>query len=139
MENIILINKTNLNFDSYDFQKVFDVVIREEGVQTEKTLNLTLSSGDYIKSLNKKFRSKDSKTDVLSFPSEIDFLPILGDIIIDIESAHNQKGTRTLESELQYLFLHGLLHLLGYDHIAAKDKKIMESKENKYWKIIKEL
>jgi len=139
LKNIVLINKTGRDFSSYNFQKVFDAVSQGEGFPNNKSLNLTLSNGDFIKSLNKKFRSKDSKTDVLSFPTQIDFLPMLGDIIIDIEVAENQKGNRSLESELQYLLLHGILHLLGYDHIAAKDKQIMESKEKKYWKIIKEL
>ena len=139
MKNILLINKTNLDFADYDFQKVFDVVSKYEEIPNEKTLNLTLSDGDYIKHLNQKFRGRNSMTDVLSFPTDIDFLPILGDIIIDIEVADKQKGNRSLESELQYLLLHGLLHLLGYDHIGLKDKQIMESKEKKYWKIIKEL
>jgi len=139
MKNIILINKTKIKIDIEKLQKVFDVVSREENISSDKTLNLTLSDDNDIQSLNKKFRGKNSKTDVLSFPSEINFLPMLGDIIIDIEVAINQKGTRSLESELQYLFLHGLLHLLGYDHIALKDKNIMNLKEKKYWKIIKEL
>ncbi len=54
-----------------------------------------------------------------------------------IKVLKKQKGNKNLNEELQILFLHGLLHLLGYDHISVAQKKIMEIKEKKYWKKIK--
>jgi len=72
--------------------------------------------------LNGFFRSKDSTTDVLSFPHEPDeFDPDrsnLGDIVISAEQARRQadENDLTLEAEIKQLILHGLLHLCGYDH-----------------------
>ena len=56
----------------------------------------------------------------------------LGDIIIDTTIADEQKENRTLILELQELFLHGLLHLLGYDHLSAAQDAIMKEKEEIY-------
>lgn len=75
-----------------------------------------------MKELNGFFRGKDSTTDVLSFPHEADeFQPLenyLGDIVISAEQAERQskENRLTLESEIQQLILHGVLHLCGYDH-----------------------
>ena len=72
--------------------------------------------------LNKMFRGKDSTTDVLSFPHEADKFDLneenLGDIVISVERADLQarENGLTLELEIKQLMLHGVLHLLGYDH-----------------------
>ena len=130
---IIVENNTNKVFDNKIFDQVI-LAIKEENLQSEAEINLLLTEGDEIQNLNRRFRGKDSKTDVLSFSSQIPNIPFLGDIIIDISTADYQKGNRKLEKELQILFLHGVLHLLGYDHISAKQKKIMNEKENRYIK-----
>jgi probable rRNA maturation factor len=88
--------------------------------------------------LNRKYLGRDTLTDVISFPSDQEIAPFLGDIIIDIEVADRQKGERDLISELQFLFLHGLLHLLGYDHISTAAEMLMKKKERKYFSLIKE-
>lgn len=129
-------NDTQLTIDENIFDRVNKVVKENEKISDEKVINLMLTDSEQIQALNKKFRGNDKRTDVLSFPSELDFIPDLGDIIIDVEIANMQKGDRTLQQELQFLYLHGLLHLLGYDHLAKKEKEIMKSKEIKYWKLI---
>ncbi len=80
--------------------------------------SVILVSDRAIRRLNRQFAGKDYATDVLSFPtSEEDRLddPYLGDIFISTESADRQSAGK-LGTELEVLSLHGLLHLLGYDH-----------------------
>ncbi len=105
-----------------------------------------------IKNLNREHRSIDEATDVLSFPSleltEADFLKLnkeqkakewdiqqnayfLGDIIVSFETAQHQakRFGHNLERELCYLLVHGIFHLLGFDHIEKRDKEIMRKNE----------
>ncbi len=84
-------------------------------------VHVVLTGDDRIRDLNRRFRSRDSATDVLSFPDG-DLLPsglrLLGEIVVSIDSARRQargQGHDELR-ELGELVLHGLLHLLGYDH-----------------------
>jgi probable rRNA maturation factor len=79
-------------------------------------MTLLLSSDEHIHELNKIFREKDKPTDVLSFEGEGGYL---GDVII----------ANSYKDKIQHLAIHGFLHLCGYDHIKAKDAKIMESLE----------
>ena len=90
-------------------------------------VSVTLCDNDYIKELNKKYRGKDSETDVLSFPlydfsseelfGNQDTVP-LGDIVISIERAKVQAKElgNTFLTEIAFLAIHSTLHLLGYDH-----------------------
>lgn len=84
-------------------------------------LEVSIVGNEEIRSLNKQYRGKDSITDVLSF-EDGDLLPdgriFLGSIVISWERALEQAQEigNSLEEELRFLFLHGLLHLLGFDH-----------------------
>ncbi|HOV15429.1 MAG TPA: rRNA maturation RNase YbeY [Spirochaetota bacterium] len=85
-------------------------------------VSLFFSTPDTIKSLNNQYRKKDYVTDVLSFSQlegveKIDST-FLGDVVICIEKAKDQANEleHSLESELNFLILHGILHLVGYDH-----------------------
>ena len=112
---------------------------------TKKKISLTilLSNNKNIKKLNKKFRNKDKSTDILSFPSEkkinIKKSPYIGDMIISYEFMNKPKALSTLEfkDKLTKIFIHGFLHLLGYDHIKLKDFKEMLVEEEKIYKTIK--
>lgn len=80
------------------------------------TLTLRLVDDDEVRELNRRYRSLDEATDVLSFPGET--TPEgrhLGDVVISVETAERRGGT-PVERELQVLALHGILHCLGYDH-----------------------
>ena len=84
-----------------------------------------------MKTYNRDFRGEDRATDVLSFSYEEDDgeeKPYLGDILISVDAAARQQR-KTLLEELQVLSLHGLLHLLGYDHQA--DQGEMETLEGR--------
>lgn len=110
-------------------------VLEEEEQSGE--VNIILTHDDKLRSLNKEFRNKDKTTDVLSFPwHDEDFL---GEIYISEPQVRRQapRFDNTFENELKRMFIHGLLHLCGYDHMEAKERKEMRMREEEIlgWKI----
>ena len=103
-------------------------------------LTLLLSNNTNIKKLNYKFRKKNKPTDILSFPLNINSKKetYLGDIIISYQFVNKPKGSSNLEfkKKLIKLFIHGFLHLLGYDHKKNKDYKKMNEEELKIFNLI---
>lgn len=87
-----------------------------------------------IQMLNLQYRGKDKPTNVLSFecglPDEIG-VPLLGDIVICADVVEREAGdyNKPLEDYWAHMFIHGTLHLLGYDHVQESDAHIMEGKE----------
>ena len=99
------------------------------------SLTLMLSNNKNIKKLNKNFRNKNKSTDILSFPFNKKFKlskqTYIGDIIISynyIDVPKSQK-LKFFKKKLIKIFIHGFLHLLGFDHIKRKDYKIMLKEE----------
>ena len=111
-------------------------------IKKKVSLTILLSNNKNIKKLNKKFRNKNKSTDVLSFPSEkkinIKKSPYIGDIIVSYEFMNKPKVLNILEFKIKVtkIFIHGFLHLLGYDHIRLKDFKKMLIEEKKIYKTI---
>ncbi len=96
---------------------------------TDRDVELILTDNDTIKRMNLEHRGIDSPTDVLSFPLEsVPFAP-LGEIVISVEYAADKASQyqNSLDDEIALLFIHGLLHLLGYDH--ETDSGQMRKKE----------
>lgn len=95
--------------------------------------NIIIVDNETIHSINKEYRGVDRPTDVISFALEDDKsfvqteLRILGDIYISIDKAREQAKNygHSLKREISFLTIHGLLHLLGYDHMEEKDEKEM--------------
>jgi len=112
-------------------------------IKKKISFTILLSNNKNIKKLNKRFRNKNKSTDVLSFPSEkkIDLkkTPYIGDIVVSYEFMNKPKVLNALEfkSKVSKIFIHGFLHLLGYDHIKLKDFKEMLIEEEKIYKTIK--
>jgi len=89
------------------------------GIDSE--LSVALIGDDEMQSLNARFRGKDRPTDVLAFPMEAQGPPVsrlLGDVVISIDTAARQAAERNVEitDEIRVLLVHGVLHLIGYDH-----------------------
>ena len=110
----------------------FDITLFEEIVQsfTEKEIEFILTHNDEIQAINKEFREIDAPTDVLSFPyDEMPFAP-LGSIMISFDYVRDAATAfgHSNEDELTLLFIHGLLHILGYDHEV--DNGEMREKES---------
>lgn len=116
--------------------KITIETFKEESIDDCYEISLSFVSDQEIKSLNKTYRNKDKSTDVLSFPMDVYEgmeEKLLGDIIISTETLirQSEEYNHSLERELGFLYLHGLLHLLGYDHIEASDRELMEGKQSK--------
>ena len=92
-------------------------------------VSLLFTDDETIKQLNSRYRGVDSATDVLSFPSgEEDFL---GDIAISVPRARQQAEEygHPLPREIAFLTVHGMLHLMGYDHIEPADEEKMRARQ----------
>ncbi len=106
-------------------------------------LAVHLVSNARIRELNARYRGRDAPTDVLSFPaltpSELaaaraeDRPLLLGDILVAFETvrAEAERAGRPLEAHLAHLLVHGLLHLLGYDHGNEREARVMEDTERR--------
>jgi len=121
-------NKTNLEFDVKNFYEIYNLL-------TNKDIEVVLTTNDEIQKINKEHRNIDKPTDVLSFPLENLPNTPLGSIIISVDIAKEYAilYKHSIEDEIKLLFLHGLLHLLGYDHEI--DEKMRKKEEE----IIKKL
>lgn len=108
------------------------------------SIDITLSNNEQIHALNKEYRGKDKPTNILSFPmlsypelQAIEDYPIpeilLGDLILSYEICIQEASEKniSIENHYQHLIIHGILHLLGYDHIEDKDADIMQALEIK--------
>ncbi len=135
------------NPSNYIDKKIIKLNLKDKDFK-KKTLfcTLLLSGNKEIKYLNKKFRKKNKTTDVLSFPfykkiilknkikkeKEI----YLGDIIVNLNKIKNKNILKNFKIEFDRLWLHGLVHLLGFDHKSDKDFFKMNKIEKKYFSLI---
>lgn len=109
-----------------------EVMVLEE-VTPGSALTILLTEDEYIRELNRQFRGEDRITDVLSFPAgepmpgSEELLEYLGDIAISVDTARRQAENKghSLEAELQLLAIHGVLHLLDYDHQTTLERSAM--------------
>jgi probable rRNA maturation factor len=104
--------------------------------QGDAAISLTLVDDAAIRELNREHRGKDKPTDVLSFPLEPEPFSherLLGDIVISIDTARRQAAgyDAPLQRELERLMIHGLLHVLGHDHMKAGERARMEAEERR--------
>ncbi|WP_096270619.1 rRNA maturation RNase YbeY [Paucisalibacillus globulus] len=114
----------------------------KENISENTEVSITFVNNNEIQEINRDYRNLDKPTDVISFALEEttegeveivgDDIPvILGDIIISVEKAKEQaeEYNHSFERELGFLAVHGLLHLLGYDHMTEQDEKEMFQKQ----------
>jgi len=127
--------------------KIINAVLEFENFDSDYEVSISFVDNDEIKELNRQYRNIDATTDVLSFPllefdrksnNEpvikdvlIDTEISLGDIVISTEKVIEQAKEygHSQDRELAFLLVHGMLHLLGYDHIQESDEKIMFKKQ----------
>ena len=132
--------------------------LKAEGISIPVEVSILLVDDNHIRELNKTYRGIDAPTDVLSFPM-LEFesddgkreitdvmndaekdgdTVILGDIVISVERALNQarEYNNSFLREMGFLLIHGLLHLLGYDHMDEVDRLEMRQKEESILKML---
>lgn len=143
MEKLEFSNKTRKNVEGYEdkFNSLFKKTIKMLSLKNDYLMSVTIVSKDKIHKINKEFRGIDRVTDVISFAflddkNEIinSKFPIdLGEIYIcyDICLKNANKYGNTFDREFCFLFIHGLLHLLGYDHQTKDEEKIMFELQDK--------
>ena len=136
-----------LDFNAFDeslnnyeaiYVSLLEKTLKHLSLNFDPCLSVTIVNNDYIHELNRTYRHKDAPTDVISF-AFLDDNPerdnlfhsgqmvVLGEIYISSDKAKEQALVygHSLERELKFLFVHGLLHLLGYDHMKEEDEKVM--------------
>lgn len=115
-----------------DFEKIVNAVV--SGVYKDSEVSIVLVDDDEIQSINNTYRGIDKPTNVLSFELEDDVL--LGDIYISLDTVLRQakEEGKTFENHTAHMVVHGVFHLLGYDHITDAQAKIMEMNEVKVLK-----
>ncbi len=100
-------------------------------------ISLTLVDDTAIRALNREHRGKDAPTDVLSFPLDPEEVAgperLLGDIVISVDTARRQAADydAPLQREIYRLAIHGLLHVLGHDHMEPEERAAMEAEERR--------
>ena len=137
-----------LDFNTFDeslseyeeiYVSLLEKTIKHLSLDFDPYISVTIVNNDYIHEINRQYRHKDTPTDVISFaflddnPSQREALlhsgkmVVLGEIYISSDKAKEQAISygHSLERELKFLFVHGLLHLLGYDHMSEEDEKVM--------------
>ena len=120
---------------------LFDELIQFKNKDYE--ISFLMVNNDYIKELNANYRSKDSATNVLSFPmmdgNSLQHENILGDIVISIDKILSESLDQKIDiyKYLSKISIHGILHLLGYDHVLDNDYVVMNQLEEKIIKKIK--
>ena len=108
---------------------------KEEFDKNEYYLSLLITTNNEIQKINREYRQKDIPTDVISFAynetENFGVVNMLGDIVISIERVKEQSSEyrHSDEREFYYVLCHGMLHLLGYDHIEEEDKVVMRRRE----------
>ncbi len=125
-----------ISYDSVE-QYVKELLNREYVSEREVYISILLTGNEEIQGINKEYRGKDSPTDVISFAYHDNdegvsgIYDSLGDMVISLERVEEQRKDygHSFKREFYYVLTHGLLHLLGYDHIQEDDKKIMRKKE----------
>lgn len=136
-----------LDFNSFDesldnYEEIYGNLLKKTlehlSLNFDPYISVTIVDNDYIHEINKTYRHIDRPTDVISFafldnnPKREELfhsgqMVVLGEIYISFEKAKEQAISygHSLERELKFLFVHGLLHLLGYDHMVKEDEEIM--------------
>ncbi|WP_410208017.1 rRNA maturation RNase YbeY [Fusobacterium sp.] len=126
-----------------EVQEYVEKVLNKEYESDEPVyLSLLLTGNDEIQVINREYRGKDQPTDVISFAyhetDDFDIGPydMLGDIVISIDRVFEQaeEYNHSPKREFFYVLTHGILHLLGYDHIEEDDKVVMRAKEEEILK-----
>jgi probable rRNA maturation factor len=137
--NIELTNLTNFSMDEEILKSLANFALQKLGIHPDSELSISLVDEDEMSSLHMRWLNETGPTDVLSFPmdelkpeSAVNGPGILGDIVLcpKFAEAQAKNAGQTLEKEIELLMVHGVLHLLGFDHRESDEKTIMFSQQD---------
>ena len=137
MNNFEIFNETDEKIDLEEEKKLIEFALKHENLN-DVTFNVIFVDSEKIRNLNKEYRKIDRETDVISFAFEdgegninFEFGRLLGDIYICVSKmkAQAKEYGHSIAREMGFLTVHGLLHLLGYDHMNKEEEKIMFKKQ----------
>lgn len=116
------------------FEGLANRICAGENIDTATEISLLLCDDEFISRLNRQYRGEEGPTDVLSFGQEVSEGGILGDIVISVETALRRcdEDRALARKEVDLLFCHGLLHLLGYEHATPAERETMTRKQSQY-------
>jgi probable rRNA maturation factor len=123
-------------FDQIQLENIALATLKHQGIPADTDLTIVIVDDARLQQLNRDFLGNDKSTDVLSFPAghvDPDTKRIyLGDVIISFPSARRQAGEagHAVSSEIYLLVVHGILHLLGHDHMQPEEKSKMWLAQN---------
>ncbi len=139
----------NSKFEEYgsyeeEYLSLMEITFKTLGIKCDPIVSVSLVDNEYIHYINREYRHIDRPTDVISFAflddgheyDKILFkkgLVALGDIYISVDKAIEQAKEygHSIKRELSFLFVHGLLHLCGYDHMSKEDEEVMFALQDK--------
>jgi len=141
MIQVLIRPQTEPSMAARGIRQIASAVLEAEEVAPEASLSIVITDDDEIRSLNRQFAESDAATDVLAFADESRGHPFvsapgepryLGDVVISFARAREQAAAdgRPVEEELRLLIVHGILHLLGYDHDTAESQQRMWERQN---------
>ena len=136
-------------YESYEeeYLSLMEITFKTLGIKCDPIVSVSLVDNEYIHYINREYRQIDRPTDVISFAflddgheyDKVLFkkgLVTLGDIYISVDKAIEQAKEygHSIKRELSFLFVHGLLHLCGYDHMTKEDEEVMFALQDKILK-----
>lgn len=138
---LVFENEMNEEFDKYEeiYQNLMEKTFKKLNIKKDYEVDVNLIDNERIHEINREYRHVDRPTDVISFAfldhvdGEVtikgDIPTLLGEIFISVDKAKEQANTygHSLLREMSFLFVHGLLHLLGYDHMTKEEETVMFS------------
>lgn len=126
--NIKLTNNTSYFIDRKIFAELVELLCELEESLREKEISICLVGNEEISDLNRRFFGRDSVTDVLTFNNEFPSVPYLGEVVINIELIM-EEAEPNRQRVLTKILIHGILHLMNFDHINSEEKRVMLAKE----------
>ncbi len=135
-------NLTSKEIELDGLIKIGNYILEKENIDAKTDVSVVFIGTGRMRKLNKKYRHKNRVTDVLSFSPKPIFVKnnVLGEIVICLRQVQkNAKNSNSpFKTELGFCLIHGILHLLGYEHSKnIKDANIMKAKENQYLEVFK--
>ena len=132
-----IFNNTNNDINTSELEDYIKYVVKELDIENA-VFNIIFIDNEEIRKINREYRNVDRETDVISFALEDNMdvvyedFRLLGDIYISYEKAIEQAElyNHSVKREVFFLATHGILHLLGYDHMEEEDEKVMFGKQN---------